>query len=132
MLNEQSSLDRLLGLKIATDLKWNSYIAEVGKQVSKMMGSFYRSSKMLTPEAILYLYNSQVRPKMEYCAYIWTGASKASLSVLDRLQHSIEGLVGEELFPSLQPLSHRTNVASVPPFLSTVITTGIVLLSYMS
>ena len=35
------------GLKITTDLKW--------KQVYKMIGSFYRSSKMLTPEAIWLL-----------------------------------------------------------------------------
>ena len=90
-------------------------------RVDLAIGFFYRSSKMLTPEAILYLdYKSQVRPMMEYCAHIWTGTSKASLSVLDRLQYRIKGLVGEELFSSLQPLSHRRNAAF---HCSTVITT---------
>ena len=53
---------------------------------------------------------------MEYCAHIWTGASKASLSILDRLQYGFNGLVDEELFSSLQPLSHRSNVASLSLF----------------
>ena len=42
-LEEKSCLDRLIGLKLTSDLKWNAYIVEVAKSVSKMIGSFYRS-----------------------------------------------------------------------------------------
>ena len=62
---------------------------------------------------IVYLYKSQIRPRMEYCSHIWAGSSKHSLSSLDRIQYHIRGLVGEELFSSLQSLSHRRNVASL-------------------
>ena len=78
-----------------------------------MVGSFYRSRKFLTPAAILYLYKSQIRPKMEYCSHIWAGSSKHELSSLDRIQHRIHGLVGTELFSSLDSLGHRRNVASL-------------------
>ena len=84
-LDETPMLDKLLGLKISTDLKWDAYIRSVAKDVARMVVSFYRSKRFLCPESILYLYKSQVRPKMEYCSHIWAGASKTALSSLDRL-----------------------------------------------
>ena len=64
MLDESPSLDKLLGLKFTPDLKWNSYIASVARDTARMVGSLYRSKKFLTPRAILYLYKSQIRPKI--------------------------------------------------------------------
>lgn len=64
-LEESVMLDKLLGLKISYDLKWNPYITSVAKDAAKMVGSFYRSKKHLTPDAIVYLYKSQIRPRME-------------------------------------------------------------------
>merc|ERR1712240_696767 len=61
-LVEAPCLERLLGLKLTTDLRWNSYILSVAKEASKMVGSFFRSKSFLTPAAILYLYKSQIRP----------------------------------------------------------------------
>ena len=78
--------------------------------------SFYCFKRFLCPESILYLYKSQVSPKMEYCSHIWAGASKTALSSLDRVQRRVRGLVGDELFSSLQSLSHRRNVASLTLF----------------
>ena len=115
-LDEAPCLDKLLGLKLTPDLKWNSYILSVAKETGKMVGSFFTSKKFLTPEAILYLYKSQIRPKMEYCCHIWAGASKSSLSSLDRVQHRLKCLVGINLFSTLQPLSHRRNIASLSLF----------------
>ena len=115
-LEEQTSFDRLLGLEFTSDLRWNKYITEVSKAVSKMIGSFYRSRKFLSNESILYLYKSQIRPKMEYCSHVWGGAARSSLNILDRLQHRMKYLVGEELYSTLQPLSHRRNVASLSLF----------------
>merc|ERR1712215_258105 len=107
ILEEAPCLERLLGLKFTPDLKWNSYIASVAKEASKMIGSLYRSREYLTPSSILYLYKSQIRPTMEYCCHIWAGASRTSLKSLDGVQKGLRRLVGDELFSTLQPLSHR-------------------------
>ena len=112
-LKEAPCIERLLGLKLTPDLRWNSYILSVVKEASKMVGSFFRSKRFLTPAAILYLYKSQIRPRMEYCCHIWAGASQQSLSSLDRVQSRLRYLVGDSLFSTLQPLSHRRNVASL-------------------
>ena len=50
---------------------------------------------------------------MEYCCHIWAGASQQALSCLDIVQSRLRYLVGDSLFLSLQPLSHRRNVASL-------------------
>ena len=73
----------------------------------------YRARKFLPPDAILYLYKTNIRPLMEYCCRIWAGAPACHLSLLDRVQKRIVNLVGEELGSSLQPLSHRRSVASL-------------------
>ena len=53
---------------------------------------------------------------MEYCCHIWAGASQRSLSTLDSVQKRLLGLVGPDLYSTLQPLSHRPNVASISLF----------------
>ena len=81
-----------------------------------MVGSLSRSRKFIPPAAILYLYKSQIRPKMEYCSLIWAGSSNQALAGLDRIQNRLQGLVSEELFSTLPPLSHRRNVATLALF----------------
>ena len=112
-LSEAASFDKLLGLKFTPDLKWNSYIESVAKETAKMVGSLHRSKRYLTPPAILYLYKSQIRPRMEYCCHIWAGSAQTSLSSLDAVQKRLRSLVGDELFGTLQPLSHRRDVSSL-------------------
>merc|ERR1711954_428911 len=41
------------------------------------------------------------------------GSPKSSLSCLDRVQRRMRWLIGDNLFKTLQPLSHRRNVASL-------------------
>ena len=77
---------------------------------------FLPFKKIQTCKALLYLYKSQIRPKMEYCSHIWAGSSQQALSTIDRVQKRMRGLVGDELFSSLQPLSLRSNVASLSLF----------------
>ena len=73
-LAESNSHNRLLGLTLTSDLKWDTYIRKIAKNASRMIESLYRSKQYLSPSSILYLYKSQIRPTMEYCCHIWAGA----------------------------------------------------------
>ena len=115
-LSEATCFDKLLGLKFTPDLKWNSYIESVAKEAAKMVGSLHQSKRYLTPPAILYLYKSQICPRMEYCYHIWEGSAKTPLNPLDAVQKPLHSLVGDELFDTVQPLSHRRDVASLSLF----------------
>ena len=78
------------------------------------MGSLYRAQRFLTPESILYLYKSTIRPCMEYCSHIWGDAPRShGIDLLDRVQKLVISLAGSELSSDLQVLSHRRDVASL-------------------
>ena len=97
-------------------MDWGSYINSIAKTVSTKIGSLIRSMRFLSPEAALYLYKSTICPCMEYCCHVWAGAPSCYLGLLDKLQERICRIVGTSLADSLEPLTHRRNVASLSLF----------------
>ena len=81
-----------------------------------MVGANMPKKTYLSPECILHLYKSLIRPCIEYCCHIWSGASSDVLSLLDRVQRRIINIVGPNLASKLQPLSNRCDVASMALF----------------
>ena len=88
----------------------------IAENAFQKIGALIRSMKFLSPEVVLYLYKSTIRPCMEYCCHIWAGAPSCSLELLDKLQKRICRAVGPSLAAFLEPLGHRRNVASLSLF----------------
>ena len=101
VLEEKSSF-RLLGLSFTSKLDWESYIISIAKDVSKNISAFLRSMTFLSPESVLYLYQSTIRPCVEYCCHVWAGTCRCYLNLLDKLQSGIYNVVGLLLSTSLQ------------------------------
>ena len=59
-------------------LDCGSYIFSIAKIASQKIGVLVRSMKFLSPEVVLYLYKSTIRPCMEYCCHVWAGAPVAT------------------------------------------------------
>ena len=68
VLEENLSFKRL-GLSFSSKLDWVSYIISIAKTTFKKVGALIRSMKFLSAEVALYLYNSTIRPCMEYSCY---------------------------------------------------------------
>ena len=115
ILEEKSSF-KMLGLTFSSKLDWGSYIISIAKTASKKIGALIRSMKFLSPEVVLYLYKSTIRPCMEYRCHVWAGAPSCYLDLLDKLQKRICRIVGPSLAASLEPLAHHRNVASLSLF----------------
>ena len=113
---EEKTSFKMLGLTLSCKLDWGSYIVSIAKTASKKIGALIRSMKFLSPEVALYLYKSTIRPCMEYCCHVWAGAPSCYLELLDKLQKQICRTVGPSLAASLEPLTHRRNVASLSLF----------------
>ena len=115
-LHEETSF-HLLGLTFTPTMDWKPYIQSIAKAASRKVGSLFRAQRFLSPESILYLYKSTIRPCMEYCSHIWGGAPMSKgldlLDRVDRVQKRVVNLVGKELCAGLLTLSHRRNVASL-------------------
>ena len=112
VLEEKSSF-KMLRLTFCSKLDWGSYIISIAKTVSKRIGALIRSKKFVSPEFPLYLYKSTIRPCMEYCCYVWAGATRCYLDLLDKLQKRICRTVGPSLADSLETLAHHQNVTSL-------------------
>ena len=96
----------MVGLNFSSKLDWGSYIIYIAKTASKKIGALIHSMKFLSPEVALYLYKSTIRPCMEYCCHVWTGAPSCYLELLDKLQIRICRTVGLPLAAFLKPLAH--------------------------
>ena len=103
-------------LTFSPKLDWGSYIISIAKTGSKKIGALIRSIKFLSPEVVLNLYKSTIRPSIEYCCHVWAGARSCYLELLDKLQKRICRTGGPLLAASLEPLAHRRNVASLSLF----------------
>ena len=64
-------------------------------------------------EVALYLYISTIRPWMEHCCHVCTGAHSCFLEFLDKLQKWMCKTIDSSLTVSLELLAHRRNVASL-------------------
>ena len=86
MMNEaelpKNSHFHLLGLSFSNDFSWNNYIDSISKTAAIKVGYLYRARNFLSPESILYLYKTTIRPCIEYCCHIWAGASAYCLRLL--------------------------------------------------
>lgn len=101
-----------LGINIFPKLLWTEHIKLLAKRASQKLGFLFRSRKYFNSRQLLLLYKTQVRPHLEYCCHIWGGASKTSLSLLDKIQKKAVRLINcQDLTKALQPLEHRRRVA---------------------
>ena len=57
----------------------------IAKTAFKKVGVMICSMKFLSPEVALYHYKSTIRPCMQYCCHVWTGAPSCYLELLDQL-----------------------------------------------
>ena len=106
----------MLGLTFSSKLDWGSYIICIAKTAPKKIGTLISSIKFLSPEVVLYLYQSTICPCMGYCCYALVGAPSCYLELLDQLQKLIWRTVGPSLAASVEPLAHRRNVGSLSLF----------------
>ena len=81
------------------------------------LGFLSRVHGYFSPSQLLTIYNSQIRPSLEYCSHVWGGAPKSSLHLLDRVQSKAIRLINNlNLTNYLQSLSHRRLVADLSIF----------------
>ena len=58
---------------------------KTGLIASKKIEALIDFLKFLSPEIVLYLYESTIRPCFKYCSHAWAGASSCYLDMLDQL-----------------------------------------------
>ena len=83
---EVVSIEKDLGLHVASSLSWNNHIDLVVSKENKMLGIIYRTCTIdCDQETMLILYKSLVRPQLEYASQIWSPYTKEKIKALERV-----------------------------------------------
>ena len=78
-----------LGVIITSDLKPSDHCTEVVKTANKLIGFIGRTFEHKTEKVILTLYNSLVRPHLEYCVQFWSPYYRKDIDKLERVQRRV-------------------------------------------
>jgi len=82
-----------LGVIISTDLKPNNQCTEVVKIANKLVDFIGRSFDLKSEKVLLTLYNSLVRPQLEYCVQFWSPYYKKDIEKLDKIQRRLTKMI---------------------------------------
>ena len=82
-----------LGVTISSNLKPSQQCSEVVKKANKIIGFIGRSFEHKSKEVILTLYNSLVRPLLEYCVQSWCPYYQKDINKLERVQRRVTKMI---------------------------------------
>ena len=85
--------ERDLGVIISSDLKPSTHCKEVVKTANKIVGFIGRTFEYKSEKVIRTLYNSLVRPHLEYCVQFWCPYYKKDIDKLERVQRRITKMI---------------------------------------
>ena len=78
---------KYLGVLITSDLMWSDHVVKVCNKTRRLIGVLYRSFyKHSTPSTMLKLYNSFIRPHLEYATAVWDPFLKKDIKHLEDVQ----------------------------------------------
>ncbi|KAL7631154.1 UNVERIFIED_CONTAM: hypothetical protein RMT77_018543 [Armadillidium vulgare] len=75
-----------LGVIISSNLKVGDQCLEARNRANKMLGIINRNVVYKSKEVISKLYNSYVRPALEYCAQVWAPHLRKDIDMLEKVQ----------------------------------------------
>ena len=82
-----------LGIIISNDLKPGKHVSEVVKTANKITGFIGRAFEYKSEKVILTLYNSLVRPHLEYCVQFWSPYYRKDIDKLERVQRKVTKMI---------------------------------------
>ena len=99
---ESCSEEKDLGVVITNDLKPSKQCIEAEKKAQKILGYIKRHFKTRKRETILTLYNSLVRPHLEYAVQFWAPSQRKDIERLEKVQAR-----ATKLIPSIRHLNYH-------------------------
>ena len=89
---EYCDTERDLGEIMSTDLKVESQCNEACLKANRMLGLIKRTF-VKTPEVMLNLYKTLVRPHLEYCISAWSPHYQKDKKLLEKVQHRFTRMI---------------------------------------
>ncbi len=102
---------KYLGVILQDNLKWNSHIQHITKKIAKASYFLTKVRHYVDLASLKMLYNSLIKPHLNYCVTVWGGAPKTILKPIINLQKKIVRIITHSVFdhPSA-PLFSKLNL----------------------
>ena len=84
---EVTTEEKDLGVTISSNLKPSKQCQQAYNKPRRALGLIHRSISFKTPDVLLRLYKSLVRPHLEYCISAWAPHYVKDKVLLERVQH---------------------------------------------
>ena len=86
---QKSNTVKDLGVNISEDLSFDEHITKITNEAKRFAGWIFRIFKSRRPEIILLLFNTYVRPRLEYCSPLWSPYQKRHQYQIEAIQRTI-------------------------------------------
>ena len=108
---ESTETEKDLGVVISSDLKFSKQCIEAEKKAQRILGYIKRQFGFRNKEIVLSLYNSLVRPHLEYAVQFWSPSLRKDISRLERVQAR-----ATKLIPSIRHKSYPERLEELDLF----------------
>lgn len=86
---ETSELERDLGVKFSSDLKWKHQVQSCVGRCNSILGRLKRTFKTIDVESCKLLYTSLIRPHLEFAEPVWSPYLKGDIKEIEKLQKRV-------------------------------------------
>ena len=98
---EECQEEKDLGVLVSNNWKVGGTCNQAFQKANRMLGLLKRMIDNKTPQIMLSLYKSLVRPHVEYCVSAWSPHYIKDKDILERIQHRFNRLI-----PGMQKLTY--------------------------
>ena len=89
----ESREEKDLGVLIDNDLKFSRHIKGIVAKANRMIGLIKISFECMDDNMFLNLYNTLIRPLLEYCVQAWSPYLQKDITLLENVQRRAAKLV---------------------------------------
>ena len=90
---ERKSEAEDLGLTVTDDLKWHKHITKICDRANREINRISRTFKTRTPRFLKDLYQTYVRPHLQYCSSVWNPVYVGDIQKIERVQNKFTRLL---------------------------------------
>ncbi len=83
----QTDSVKYLGVTIDKDLNWKAHTEQVRRKSLAALSTIKRSSSFLPSNTRKLLFNSLVRPRLDYCSVVWHSCNSTISKRIERIQN---------------------------------------------
>ena len=103
-----SDAERDLGVLVSKNFKFGDHISKIASRANSIVGRIKRTFSYMDKEMFKSLFNTMVRPHLEYCVQSWSPYLQKDIRILEQVQRRATNIV-----PELQGMQYEDRLKAL-------------------